>query len=324
MRNIRLLSWAQGFYVAGLALGLLFIIPSAWFPIQLGKIAICAVFMLIAGVLFILSSGSMHLVRRRNLVAVLLVALLPVVYLLSWAFSIDPAIALKGFAAEGDTVIFVTLLFAAFTLGVGLFRNVASSRMLVAVVAGAAALATLFQVLVITTGSTMLPSVFNDRSVNLVGKWNDLGLLIGLLFLLLVIMYEFGVLSAVRKGAALVAMVVCAFMLAIVNFSLIWILLLVFSLVVALGSFVMRRGADAGGSLRRVIPWVPLGVALVSFVLVVWGTIVNTGLTNVFPVSSLEVRPSYSSTVDIEKLAHGSSFTRFLLGTGPRPLARTG
>jgi tetratricopeptide (TPR) repeat protein len=318
MQKLRLLTWAQGFYVAGLALGLLFIIPSDWFPLQLAKIAFASVLLFIAAVLYVLDGGASALMRGRSIGAIALAAVLPVVYLLSYFFSIDKALGVAGNAADADTLLFVTLLFGAFVLALGLFRSAWSVRLLLRGVSCVIALAALLQYLIIVSSPSMLPAVFSDRSVNLIGKWNDLGLSTGFLLLFLLLAYEFGGLTRARAIVASVGMALCALLLALVNFPLAWILLLVFSIAIALWSFVSRRAADTGGSLMRVVPWMPLVVSAVALVLVLWGTVVNTGLTNVFPVSSLEVRPSYTSTVAIEKAAHGSSFGRFLLGTGPQ------
>ncbi len=66
------------------------------------------------------------------------------------------------------------------------------------------------------------------------------------------------------------------------------------------------------------VPWVPVAGIMVSVVLMLWGSVVNTGLTGIFPVTSLEVRPSVSSSLGVIKEAHGSSFERFMFGTGPQ------
>ena len=318
MRYTRLLSWAQGFYVAGLALGLLFIIPSAWFPLQLGKASIAAVCMLIAAVLFVLSGGIRHLLRDRNPHVVLIAALIPIVYLLSFFFSIDQSVGVTGFAAESDTLIFITLAFSVFVLGLGLFRSMWSARLLLLGVTGIAAIAGVFQYIVVMFGTSMLPAIFSDRSVNLVGKWNDLGLLIGLLLLLTIIWLEYGAKTTGRQIGAYAVAALSVLLLAIINFPLVWMLLLGFCIALGLWSFIGKRSADAAGGYISAIPWLPVVGALLSFVLLLWGTVVNTGLTGIFPVSSLEVRPSFSSSLGVVKDAHGSSFERFLLGTGPQ------
>ncbi len=317
MRYTRFLSWAQGLYVAGLVFGLLFIIPSAWFPLQLGKATIAAVFMLLSALFFVLGGGVKLLLRDRSPHLVLVAALLPLSYIVSYLFSSDRSVGITGYALEGDTIMFVLLAFMTFVLGMGLFRSVWSTRVFLLGVTGAAAFAAVFQGIVILFGTSILPAVFSDRSVNLVGKWNDLGLLVGLLLLLLLVSLEFTVMSVRRKIVVGVAAAACVLLLAIIHFPLIWTLLLAFSIAIALWSFITKRPSDARNYMDMV-PWVPVAGIVVSGILLLWGTVVNTGLTGVFPVSSLEVRPSMSSSLDVVKAAHGSSISNFLVGTGPQ------
>ena len=316
MRNTRFLSWAQGFYVAGLVLGLLFIIPSPWFPLQLGKTAIVAACLFIASILFVVGGGARSLLRERSPLLILLGAILPIGYLLSYAFSIDRTVGFSGFAIESDTVLFVILGFLVYVLGIGLFRTLWSVRVLFIGLAGAAAFAAVFQFIVILFGSVVLPSAFSDHSVNLVGKWNDLGLLVGLIPLLLLLSLEF-ITSLQKRIFASIVAIASVVLLAIINFPLIWSLLLVFSIIVALWSYVTRRPSDSANYVKQV-PWVPVIGILVSTLFLLWGAVVNTGLTNIFPVSSLEIRPNLASSLDVVKAAHGSSLERFVFGTGPQ------
>ena len=317
MRYTRFLSWAQGLYVAGLVLGLLFLIPSPWFPLQLGKVTITAVFMLLSAIFFVLGGGARSLLRERNPHLILMGALLPLVYLVSYAFSIDRSVGFTGFALEGDTIMFVLLSFLAYVLGIGMFRSLWSTRVLLLGVAGAAAFAATFQGIVILLGSSILPTIFTDRSVNLVGKWNDLGLMVGLLLLLLLVSIEFTTMSLRRKTLIGVAAAMSVLLLAIIHFPLVWALLLGFSIAIALWSFIAKR-PNHSGNYMDMVPWVPVAGILISGILLLWGTIVNTGLTGIFPVSSLEVRPSMSSSLEVIKVAHGGSVSNFLVGTGPQ------
>ncbi len=49
----------------------------------------------------------------------------------------------------------------------------------------------------------------------------------------------------------------------------------------------------------------------------IWGSTFNAGLTKLFPVSSLEVCPSWSATTQVIGSAHNGNFERVLVGTGP-------
>jgi tetratricopeptide (TPR) repeat protein len=313
----KLLTWAQGIYVAGLALGLIFIIPSAWFPLQLGKLAAVALCMSVAAVLFVLSGGAHVLLRKRSLVLLAIGALLPGTYLLSYAFSLDRAIGMTGFSIEADTVLFVLIGYLVYALGIGLFRTAWSMRSLIGGLVVAVGVVGFFQYIAILFGTALLPATFSDRSVNLVGKWNDLGLTIGFVVMLALLLLELGELSRRSKIFTAIAGAVGLLLLAIIHFPLVWTFLLVFCVLLGLWSFVVKRGSERR-TIWSLVPWLPVSGALLFGVLLLWGSVVNSGLTDkIFPVSSLEVRPSFSSTVGIIKDSHGSSVQRFFVGTGP-------
>jgi len=317
MRHTRFLSLAQGLYIAGLVLGVLFIIPSPWFPLQLGKLAVTALCMLLAALFFVVGGGARSLFKEKGPYFVALGALLPLSYALSYYFSIDRSVGLSGYAVEADTILFILSGFFVYVLGIGLFRNQWSSRVLVTTVAVVAAVAMVFQYVVIIFGSAIFPAVFSDRAVNLVGKWNDLGVLTGLILLLVLVSFEMSAMSLRRRATFVVMALLATMLLVIINFPLIWTLLLGFCVVIALWSFITKRPSDSSSYLQMV-PWAPVAGVVVSGMLLLWGSLANTGITKVFPVSALEVRPSVASSLDVVKAAHGSSFKHFLVGTGPQ------
>lgn len=317
-QQTRLTSWAERLFIVGLVLGLVFIIPSVWFPQQLGKIALTSIFMLVSTIFFVWSGGMRVLLRDRSAYVLGAFALIPGAYLLSYLFSIDRSVGMSGFSVETDTLLFSVLSLGAFALSLGLFRTMKSVRTLLLAIGGSTIFVSVVQYIAIISGTSILPAVFTDRSVNLIGKWNDLGLTAGLLVVLALVALEFGDLSFRKKVVLGGVTALAVLLLTFVNFPLVWFFILGFSIVLGLWSFVNKRSADAGGSYENLIPWIQVGSAVVSLTLLLWGSVVNTGVTSVFPVSALEVRPSFTSTLNIIKAAHGSSFEQFLVGTGPQ------
>ena len=313
MQHSRLLTWSQHFYIVGLVLALVFIIPAAWFPFQLAKVALFGVSLLVSTVLFVWGGGLRTLASKSGIKTVLLVALLPLAYLVSWYFSVSRSIGLLGFSVEADTIVFVTLASLALLCSFMLFRSAWSARVLLVSVGFVAAVAAFFQYVVIIFGTAALPlQAFADRSFNLVGKWNDLGLLVGLALLLLLVWVEFFDISPLRRLALGFAGLLMLLLLVIIQFSLVWSLLLGFCLLLAVWSFLVKQKEAA-----QPLPWLPLAGAAVAGAMLLWGSILGGGLTSVFPVSSLEVRPAFSSTLDVVRASHGASVERFFVGTGP-------
>jgi tetratricopeptide (TPR) repeat protein len=316
----KLFSWSRWVYLAGIVLALVLVIPTAWFPFQLAKVAVFAVLLAIAAVMFVVGGGTREVLKSHGFYGVLLVALLPLSYLISAFFSIDKSVAFVGFGVETDTVLFTVLAFLAFVMAFTFFRTLRTVRLLLTVVFWALVAATVFQFISIVFGSSAIPfSTFADRSVNLVGKWNDLGLLVGLLSMLLLERVDLSSVSNAMKIVIGIVLAALAILLGIINFSLVWGLVLAFSLVLIVVSFLITRHHSEGVSTHwaKRTPWYSVVSAVVAILFLFFGSSLNLGLTKLFPVSSLEVRPSYSSTLGIISAARNGSVERTFIGTGP-------
>jgi tetratricopeptide (TPR) repeat protein len=317
----KLFSWSRSLYLAGIVLALVLVIPTAWFPFQLAKVAVFAVFLAVAAIMFVIGGGTREVLRAHGFYGVLLVGLLPLSYLISAYFSIDRSVAFVGFGVETDTVLFTVLAFLAFAMAFTFFRTLRTVRLLLAVVFWSLVVATVFQFISIVFGSSAIPfSTFADRSVNLIGKWNDLGLLVGLLSMLLLERVDLSSISNAWRIVVGVVLAALAILLGVINFSLVWGLILAFSLVLIVVSFLMSRhhGEQGGGAhWAKRAPWFSIAAAVISVLFLFFGSSLNLGLTKLFPVSSLEVRPSYASTLGIISDARGGSVERTIVGTGP-------
>ncbi|MBC7836545.1 tetratricopeptide repeat protein [Acetobacteraceae bacterium] len=323
--QLKPLSWSRGLFLASIVLVLVLFIPTAWFPFQLGKLALFT--LLVAGtlILFTLGGGGRELMRAHGLRAALLVLLLPLVYFVSSFFSIDPAIAFMGSGVDADTIAFTAIASLAFILSFVLFRTLRTHTLLTKVVFWTLAGVTAFQLLVILFGTSLVPlSVFSDRSVNLIGKWNDLGLGIGLLLMFVIAHLELSPMTLVRRSIYGGVAAVLVLLLAIINFGVAWGFLLGFSIALALVVFFLERegrGASSHNSFLalfpRATPWFAIATGVVSVVFIFFGSGINASITSVLPVTSLEVRPSYTSTLDVMNASQEGSLGRVALGTGP-------
>lgn len=301
-------------YLVGIVLAIVLVIPTAWFPFQLTKVAIFALCLLVAVVLFVLGRGGRDLVHAHGFSAALLIVLLPLSYAVSWYFSTNRAISLYGFSGETDTVLFVVLGFLAFILAFVLFRTLHTVRILLSVVFWAILASVVFQWASILFGPAAIPfHIFADRSANLVGKWNDFGLLVALLGLFVVARAELASMQNLRRVGLAVLGVVLAVLLGVINFSLAWSLVLGLCIVIALAKLIAQREGEWLGR----TPWFALAGALCSIAFLFFGSAFNTRLSAFFPVSSLEVRPSYQSTLDVINQGRTGSLERVLVGTGP-------
>ncbi len=317
----RLHTWSRGLFLAGIVLALVLVIPAAWFPFQLSKVAVFSVALALAALMFTLSGGMREFLRSPGVRPTLLVLLLPLVYVLSAMVSLDSSVAWSGYAIEWDTVMFATLAALAFVFSSMFFKTQRTARMLYMSLFWAIAAAALFQCIAIMFGPSIPGGTFADRSVNLVGKWNDLGILASVLGLFILVELQMRRPTHMMRGISIVLGLLVVALLGFVNFALAWTLLLVGALVVGVMSF-MRVRAEEGehhvqpGVLAR-IPWFAAAAAVLSIVFMMWGPFFNTSLTSVFPVSSLEVRPSYQTTTQALTAVREGSFSRAVVGMGP-------
>jgi len=315
----RLLSWSRGLYLAGIVLALVLVIPTAWFPFQLAKVAAFAALLALAALCLAFSGTAREALRSHGLKAALLAAILPLSYALSFLFSVDKTVGVTGFGIETDTLIFTVLAFLAFIMSFLLFKTLRTVRMLLGVVFWALIAAVIFQWVSILFGSAAIPfATFADRSVNLIGKWNDLGILAGLLLTITLVQFELSAQSPLRRIGSGVLAVALVVLLGFINFSLVWGMMLAAAVIVAILKFIIHRGMEGESAFSWYrAPWASLMVATVAILFLFFGTAINGALTSAFPVSSLEVRPSYSSTMDIINAARGGALSRTIIGTGP-------
>lgn len=318
----RLTEWSRYALLAGMVLALVLVIPTAWFPFQLSKVAAFAVALLACVIFLVVSGGARALLRTHGFYAALLVAALPVLYFISSLFSPDRSLSMTGSSVESDTVLFVLFAAAAYLLSFTLFRTLRTARLLMTVVFWSLVAATVFQLVSIIFGTTAIPfQTFTDRSVNLIGKWNDLGLLVSLLCVLLFARVELTATSNIRRIAAAVGGVVLIALLGLVNFPLAWTLLLCGCVLLGILAVVRQRserGADSAvPSTVSMVPWYAVSGAAIAVIFLLYGSAINTSLIKVFPISSLEVRPGLQSTLDIAGAEQKGSMRATLLGTGP-------
>jgi tetratricopeptide (TPR) repeat protein len=307
----------QSIYLFGVVMALVLIIPAAWFPLQAGKLAVFATISAIATIAFIASGRVRGLLHDGGFKLSLLTTLLPIAYAASFYFSTDKSIGLYGYGLEVDTVFFAVLGCLALMLSFGFFRTVRSVRMLVSVVFFALIVATIFQAVAVVFGTNALPfATFADRTVNLIGKWNDLGLILGIMALWSLIRLEWSPLSRVMRPVVGVVLVCTLVLLGIIHFAVAWILLGSFSAIIAVVGYLLRRPSERQGFSIKQIPILPVVVVAVCILFLIFGTMLNARLTTVFPVTSLEVRPSYDTTMVIIRNTHTTP-ARMLLGTGP-------
>lgn len=312
-------NWAGKAFVLALVLLPLVVVPLAWFPFAVLKVSVFALLLLVAVACFVGSSylrGSVAVPRSFLLLAVLA---LPVVYVISAFLSQNKTLSFFGTGGEVTTVLFIVLCAFVTISASMLLRSRGVLRMALFGVTLSLALVALFQVLNLIFGPTMFGiSAFSALSSNLIGKWNDFGLVMGLLATLCIASIDIARSMGRMRIISWVLLVLSLILLAIVNLNTAWQVFAGASIIIGLSTLASRRGmSDPMMPRTRTVPYASLVALVVSVIFIAWGNQINTRITSLVSVSELEVRPSISATFDIGKSTYSQSARTALFGTGP-------
>ncbi|MGH7141782.1 MAG: tetratricopeptide repeat protein [Minisyncoccia bacterium] len=302
--STKLVTLARIAYLVGVFLLLAGMGPAS-LPSQLLKPAVFCGFLAISAILFCLGGGLRELLRAPGKWRALAIFALPIAYGLSWWYSADRSVALIGVGSEVDTVLSMLVGALAFFLGFALFRRERHVKMLLTTAAGAIVVAGLFQYVI------LFFNLLGDRSINLVGKWDDFGILMALGGILLLARLELGPMRRSRKVVAAICLALIGILCIAVQFNVIWWVLLVAG--VLFGAARLMR-SDTRGLAR--FPWFGGATVVVSIIMLVFAGWITAHALSPFSLPPLEVRPAFSSTLEAAVASH-ANVGRWILGTGP-------
>ncbi len=169
--------------------------------------------------------------------------------------------------------------------------------------------------------------IFPDTVSNTIGKWNDLGVFFGVSTLLSLITVEFLSLSWLFRTLIYLSLAISLFFLAVVNFSMVWFVLGLFSLIflVYLISFSRSNSSrvqgegdtetvSMGALPHRRLPVPSLIVLLISVIFILAGNTIGNQIGTALNISQIEARPSWSATFLV---ARQTLIKNPLFGAGP-------
>ncbi len=291
----------------------IFFIPLPGFSSQFSRVALTALVVIAIALI-----SSVRILRQRHFSSswsTFLFALLalPVAYGLTTIFSPIHSASLLGYQLDGDTFGFILLASA---LALVTFAVLSRPRQILSVLLAilfAGWVVLIFQAVQILFGAPFSLPLLSDPSINLVGKWNDLGLFMSFIGGLSLLSLQTLSLSRIESWLLRLTLVAILVLLVIVNFSLAWILLGLVALVTFI-SVRLRRAPERGeGSpgMRGLTSVIVIGVSL-FFIFA--GSAVATPLQTQFKIQTLEVRPSPQATLGILTSVYGNNA---LFGSGP-------
>ncbi|MDB5195043.1 MAG: Tfp pilus assembly protein PilF [Parcubacteria group bacterium] len=305
-------------------------IPSQTIPFIYTKISILAIGGLVALVFFILAR-----LRRGNVIVPplpLLGALwiVPLAYALSALFSGASFVtSFFGTDLESDTLGFVVLLAAIATLTALAFRRGPHYRSFFkwgAIVLGIVLVAQLGFIVV----GKIAPKLVTP-TVNLVGTFGDMGILVGLGLTLALLALRFLPIAGRARLALYIGGVLGLMMLALVNSQLVWALVALVALGLFIESIMKKRPSSDEGEFDGVSMITgerdidsgdsdstglaaPLVTLLVALFFLIGGSTIGNALVTAFNASVVDVRPSWQSTFAVGSHTYATSP---IFGSGP-------
>lgn len=271
--------------------GLVGFIPSAFISGVFLKAGLIYTGIISAFVLTVLATlRSNEILLPNNMFQYVLPAV-PVAYLLAALMSPSWGISFTGYGFEIGTVGFI----AAMTLLVYLTTMLLRKKKYVS----------LFQFLVLTSGFVLFliqlaviftPNLFNLSSVlatpisNFVGNINDLAVFFAAVLVLALTIVEFQKTTQKKKVISYIAIAMSLFILAIANFTNLWILTGLFALVVFIIRYTFSGKLPPDESNAK-LSMSSLILVIISAVFILFGTSLSTQLYRAFEISGSDLYP---------------------------------
>ena len=291
-------------------LSLAFLIPMFFIPqamLEVSKSVLISTLVAVAFFLWLIArmkDGKFVFPKSLLLLSGLL---LPIAFFASGIFSEVSRVSLLGLGYEAGTGSTILILFLLMFLASVFFQQQARIFYLYSALLISFIIVFLFQAGVITLASfSLLPAKFLAAiPANLIGKWTDLAAFFGLILILSLIAIE---LIALRRALKIFLSIVIALSLVtlfLINFSLLWIIIGLLSLVISVYalSFSPENTKEGKVQFTRKFPMTSFGVLLLSLLLVLGSGAVNDLRSRFIPINipTETIRPSWQGTFEVGK-----------------------
>lgn len=293
----------------------IFFVPGGALSLATSKAVLLTIGVVIAGLVFLWETRGAGKIDIPWHPAVLVVALLPVVYFLSALLSTPSSLSLFGYNFEVDTFGFV-LLVSVFLIITSIVVS-DTHRILKALSAliVSLSLVAIFAAIKILTNFPVL-GVFFGRSANPLGNWTDLATILGLLAVLSALVIGQIPMSRVLRIVNYLVFVLSLAIIIVIHFSSVF----VFTLLASVILFIYFSRVEKS---KKIV--LPLIIGVISILFLINPSVSSSGATlgdvvaRTFGVSNSEIRPSLSATLSISKavLSRGTLF-----GSGPNTFGR--
>ncbi|MCB9814849.1 tetratricopeptide repeat protein [Candidatus Nomurabacteria bacterium] len=320
-----LIQIAQYMLILFIGLVPLFFVPGLWASLGFSKVLLAMVVSVVTVI-----SLSLLMLRRKFAKTVWPMALsffwgLVLISLISGLISGDIQDSIRGSVMESQTVGFLFLMALSMTIPLVLQGSKVMTIKALASFGLMATLLIVYNVLRLILGADFLAfSSFNALTVSPIGGFNDLAIFAGLTVIFGLVTLAQLPLRVFIQYAISVLIIISLVVLAVVNFFYIWIIIGFFGLLLFV--YLLSRDTLFRSSedllpltkMPRSLIVTTLIVCVVSAVFIVAGEYAGGKVSEITDVNYVEVRPSFSATIDI---ANGVYKEDLLFGAGPNRFA---
>jgi tetratricopeptide (TPR) repeat protein len=246
--------------------------------------------------------------------------LIPFAFLISSFYSSSFNISIFGFGNEVDTFVSILTLFLVMLLSSIYFQKTSRIFCLYSGILISFVILSVYHILRLAFGVDFLSfGVLNFPSSSIIGKWNDVAVFSGLSLILSLFALYLPNLGKKMKILMFSVLIVSLFFVALINFSLIWLLVGIFSLLLFVYtiSFLGDHSIFEDKKFKFEISksmMLPLAIVVLSVLFLVPGNPAGNFLASKFNVSNIEARPSWGATISVVK---GTWSNDAILGSGP-------
>ncbi len=242
------------------------------------------------------------------------------VFLLSALFSKASQVSFFGTMFDIGSFWFIFSAFLLMFCSSVIFRNSRQAKIVLFGAILSSAFVLIFQSIHLFFSKALSLGIFDaaDKTANILGSWNALGLFAGFSGLLFLLVVEFFPISKIEKIILQIFILLSMLLVASVNFLLVWILLGISSLIIFVykASNTFKRnetgeGSEGTESDKKHFPAVSFVVVIISLLFLLNPLVpIIPGMSpdyldNIIPtrlqISSNEISPSFSSTIVVTK-----------------------
>jgi tetratricopeptide (TPR) repeat protein len=244
------------------------------------------------------------------------------VTILSGLFSPVPAVSFLGAGGEIGTVWSLIVFLALFAVAAFIIRSREHAMYLYIALGSMGTLLAVHYIanlIALHLGSTVLSlGVMTGTTVNLIGKWNEFGIFYGLIAVISLLVLLLGPKTKKTRLMAGGFLAVSLVMTAIVNFSIVWWSIGVFSLLLFVYMISFGRASTLEHERGQTyhVPFIPLVTLLLSVIFLLPGNL-GGSISDRLSLSDVEIRPSVEGTARIAALSWQDGWKEMLIGVGP-------